>query len=387
MSSIRIAIEMFEDARWLGGSIYIENLLSALSALPQDERPEVAMRFLSDPTTPLAQRLRAFPVTQTIKGSSRLLARARRLQRAVLRRAPALTKLWPGDRDEVFFPVFDASLPSRRNLYWIPDFQPLRLPDLFDADERRVRKAAMAAIARTRGTLVLSSHAALDDFRTYFPDATVRPVVWTFCSTLVAGSTEQAQLARARHQLSEKFLYVANHFWRHKDHATLFEALHLLRQRGLVIPVVCTGLMEDRRAPDHVPALRRRVEQWELDEQICFLGLVSRAEQVELFRMAAAVVQPSRFEGWSTVIEDARALGRPVIASDIPVHVEQLADYPGSCIFPVSDPAGLASALADAWPKLASGPDLVQEEQAAARLVDRRLERARAFVTLVQSVA
>ena len=30
------------------------------------------------------------------------------------------------------------------------------------------------------------------------------------------------------------------------------------------------------------------------------------------------------FEGWSTVIEDARSLQVPVIASDLPVNIEQI---------------------------------------------------------------
>ena len=47
----------------------------------------------------------------------------------------------------------------------------------------------------------------------------------------------------------------------------------------------------------------------------------------------------------------------------------------------------LAGILEEAWPKLASGPDLGQERHAAAGLVYRRLELARAFVALVQSVA
>ena len=39
---------------------------------------------------------------------------------------------------------------------------------------------------------------------------------------------------------------------------------------------------------------------------------------------AQAVIQPSLFEGWSTVIEDARALNKFVIASDLDVNKEQL---------------------------------------------------------------
>jgi glycosyltransferase involved in cell wall biosynthesis len=39
---------------------------------------------------------------------------------------------------------------------------------------------------------------------------------------------------------------------------------------------------------------------------------------------AQAVLQPSLFEGWSTVIEDAISLQVPVIASSLPVNKEQL---------------------------------------------------------------
>jgi len=38
---------------------------------------------------------------------------------------------------------------------------------------------------------------------------------------------------------------------------------------------------------------------------------------------AVAIIQPSLFEGWSTVVEDSKALNKFIIASDIPVHREQ----------------------------------------------------------------
>ncbi len=58
---------------------------------------------------------------------------------------------------------------------------------------------------------------------------------------------------------------------------------------------------------------------------------------------AEAVLQPSRFEGWSTVIEDAKAMGQLVIASNIDVHVEQLGDN-GIFFFP-DDPLELANIM------------------------------------------
>ena len=39
--------------------------------------------------------------------------------------------------------------------------------------------------------------------------------------------------------------------------------------------------------------------------------------------MAVAVAQPSRFEGWSLLVEDAIAADRPIVLSDLPVRREQ----------------------------------------------------------------
>ncbi len=65
-----------------------------------------------------------------------------------------------------------------------------------------------------------------------------------------------------------------------------------------------------------------------------------------LLRGAAAVLQPSRFEGWSTIIEDAKSLGKPIVASDIAVHREQL-DGEQSSLLPLDDAAIWADAILD----------------------------------------
>jgi glycosyltransferase involved in cell wall biosynthesis len=71
--------------------------------------------------------------------------------------------------------------------------------------------------------------------------------------------------------------------------------------------------------------------------------MIPRVDQVCLIRASKAVLQPSRFEGWSTVIEDARALGKATIASNFPVHIEQ--DAPGSSFFRMGDPDDCALAI------------------------------------------
>ena len=75
------------------------------------------------------------------------------------------------------------------------------------------------------------------------------------------------------------------------------------------------------------------------------MGLIPRDEQLFLMKHAQAVLQPSLFEGWSTVIEDARSLQAPVIASNLPVNVEQLG--PKGNYFKPHDDETLAEKLKD----------------------------------------
>lgn len=376
-----LVVEFAEDANWMGGAIYLENLLAALCALPQDERPDVRIAFLGSPATPLAARLMAFPIVAPSSNSAPL-ARLRRLHRALVRRWPAIGRLSRGVPGAVYFPAFDTRQTWRRNLYWIPDFQPLVLPEFFESDERAARHHAMAAIAASRGTLLLSSRAALADLGRFFPDAMVDARVWSFCSSIDAGPPERAPPVIERLQLPRKYLVIANQFWRHKDHATAFAALRLLAGQGMRVPLVCTGLQSDRRDAGYFPALMRDAGA-HIGQPLHLLGVIDRADQVQVMRCAAGIVQPSRFEGWSTVIEDAKALGRPVIASDLAVHREQLDAYPEGQLFPTGEPAALAAAIAALWPHVQPGPDGAAEQRAAARRDARRLASGRDFLAIL----
>ena len=68
------------------------------------------------------------------------------------------------------------------------------------------------------------------------------------------------------------------------------------------------------------------VERERLQDLVSFLGVIPRVHQLCLMKHSSAVVQPSLFEGWSTLIEDAKSLQVPVLASRLDVHIEQLGE-------------------------------------------------------------
>ena len=57
---------------------------------------------------------------------------------------------------------------------------------------------------------------------------------------------------------------------------------------------------------------------------------------------AIRLLNPSRFEGWSTPVEEAKALGTPLLLSDISLHREQA---PDAAFFGTDDPQTLARLL------------------------------------------
>jgi glycosyltransferase involved in cell wall biosynthesis len=253
-----------------------------------------------------------------------------------------------------------------RAIGWIPDFQHLRLPDYFTATDRRLRDRTFLELARRAFRVMLSSESAARDFAEFAPAFRHKARVVRFASLLGREPARDPFPTVTRYRLPEKFALVANQFWRHKNHEVVAEALAQLAARGLRIPCVLVGLPADYRDPENVTLSRllQQLAHGGLSGQVIVLGHVPRAELVDLLRAAAVIVQPSRFEGWSTTVEDAKALGRPLLCSDIPVHREQAPKALG--FFGCDDPAALAALLEDRWPSLSPGPGS-EASQARAR--------------------
>jgi len=90
------------------------------------------------------------------------------------------------------------------------------------------------------------------------------------------------------------------------------------------------------------------------------------------------------FEGWSTVVEDAKAVAAPMLLSDLPVHREQTAGMRRAWTFQPRDPDALASRLAEIWPTLPRRPNPAEEEAVAIAHQKRVVEAGRRFVVAVR---
>lgn len=377
-----IGLEMFSAKEWIGGAIYLRNLVYALAALPPAEQPRLRLLYEELAEAELVADLRKFAfvdphiASRDARTNFRL---ARRFLGVARRRAHSLFPVPGSGGLQIVYPGFGPPIPGTVHLHWIPDFQHLVLPEFFSIEECQRRTAAYTEIAKKRTMLVLSSTAALSDFHRFFPDAVVTPRVWSFCSVL-SKRERGGRDVLTTYQLPEKFAYVANQFWRHKDHTSVLVALARLRQRGLQVPLVCTGLERDIRAPGYFDELMSLATELGVRDQVRTLGMVPRADQIEIFRHATLVVQPSLCEGWSTVVEDAKAVAAPILLSDLPVHKEQTAGMRSVWTFAPRNPDALARRLAEIWPMLPRRPNPAEEAAVVEAHEQRVVETGRRFI-------
>ena len=289
---------------------------------------------------------------------------------------------------------FDVVLPVRDNAVhdiptakvgWIPDFQHYRLPELFSLNDLAARDALFDTIARDCELVIVSSESSREDFETFLPLFAGKARVLPFPSILWAAPlSEDPQRIVLNYHLPSKYGLVANQFWRHKNHSVLPDALAILKQQGIELSFVLTGLPTDYRDAEnqHLSEFFQTCARLDVRNQVHFLGHLPYWDMISLMRCAAVVVQPSRFEGWNTSVEDAKALGRPLICSDIPVHRDQA---PGALgLFDANSPEELAQLLSASFSDLDPGPSPLLETSALARSKARAVEFGRSLLSIAQ---
>jgi len=209
-------------------------------------------------------------------------------------------------------------LMSLTNVLIAPDIQHEYCPEFFsprDLDERRRLYTASARHAShicaisefTRQTLierlgipperVTTTHLAADPM--FHPHSPAR---------------EDGQRVLDKHGLKRgEYLLFPGNTWPHKNHATAFQALRVLREAyGLDPLLVCTGSPKEAHGE-----LLAKIRDAGLGERVGFLGYCPASDMPGLYAGAAALVFPSLFEGFGLPVLEAMWCDCPVVCSNV----------------------------------------------------------------------
>lgn len=230
---------------------------------------------------------------------------------------------------------------------WFTDFQHRRLPQLFSSAARWRREGGFRLQIASGRFVMLSSESALRDCKAFYPGVASRASVVRFASRPPAELlTQNPAEIIALYELPARFFYLPNQFWRHKNHKVVLDALSILKARGIDIVIAASGAKDDPREPDYFDGIMKQVAERNLSRNFRYLGMIPLSHVYALLRVSAALINPSRFEGWSTPVEEAKSFGVPMILSDLDVHREQTAGQ--ASYFGTDNPAALADHLFEA---------------------------------------
>ena len=351
MGKKKIGIIFGETYGWAGGFYYVLNLIKSLNYLPESEKPALVVFYEDDKTIKIVQELR-YPFVQFLPINKKATVWEQRLLKIANKfgiKNIIQPLLYSENVVEIALPNnFGSKFPSLARIhraYWIPDFQHKYYPENFASTELLFREENTNNIVAHKFPLILSSQSAARDFNRFYPEAKNLVHVFPFCSLLTDFQPVEIDSYLSDRGISGRYFISPNQFWKHKNHIVVLKAAKILKDRGVNVCILFTG--NEAGNEEYVSGLKQYVEDNGLGEKVKFLGFLDRNVQLSLIQHAQAVIQPSLFEGWSTVVEDAKALGKYVIASNLEVHMEQLVS--GADFFDPLNEEELADLLEQNW--------------------------------------
>lgn len=338
---------------WIGGVYYVQNLISAMTLLQDEDKPKIYVYSHNEKDVDELKDITGYPylVFQQVENKTFFEKVINRLHYLFFPQQGSYLKSVTKQRlkGKFIFPVMDYK-GAREDiaLYWIPDFQELYYPQYFSKKELKFRDKDHRLFLDSKGPTVLSSFAAKNDSLKFYPEYKHNIAVLHFAVKHPDFSDVNFGQLLEKFQIKENYIFCANQFWKHKNHLFLFKAYKKLKDQGFPYQLVCSGQLKSYSDDEYTQSIKDFLKENHLENDIKILGFIDRKEQLCLMQHSYAMVQPSLFEGWSTVVEDAKALNKFIFLSDLDVHIEQ--NPKNACFFDATNEDDLVEKLTNVKP-------------------------------------
>lgn len=321
----RLGILFNFNPKWTGGLIYLLNVVRILDFLDEKDKPTVVVLF--NPALKKYVDEINYPYLELVPNQFPSIYKGYAL--SILKNKNLFVDdLAIQHQLDAVFPMHDYPVKSKLKIKlvsWYADLQHQYYPQFFSKLKIFERNARIKMILRNSKDLVVSSQAVKDDFEKFYKiPKSLKISIYHFVSIIDNLPDLTFEQLREKYNLPQEYYMISNQFHKHKNHKVAFEAVAELKKKGISTHIAVTGRFPEEPNSEYLQQLHDIVNQNELKTSISFLGLIPRGDQLLLMKYAKAIIQPSLFEGWSTVIEDAKSLQVPVIAANLNVNIEQL---------------------------------------------------------------
>ncbi len=321
----RIGILFISDD--IGVIYYLVNIVRTLEYLPDYQKPDIVVFYNSECEKHL--NLFNYPFIKKVWINFRSKNRIKFYLKSLISQKNLFYEIIISECEiDAIFPFNDFPIAVKTNvkiISWIPDFQHKFFPKYFNFLNLILREIRFKSIIKNTNTLVLSSFDSYGHLKKFYKiKNNLNIKILQFVSTIKNNKINNINFVKKNYNIENPFFLVSNQFYEHKNHYVVLKAIKELKEQQYKFQVIFSGKTEDYRNPSYFPSILDFINKNNLQSYIKILGLIPRENQLSLLKNSLAVIQPSKFEGWSTIIEDSKTLSHQIICSKLPVHIEQL---------------------------------------------------------------
>ena len=322
LKKTKVAFIISPNQNWLGEINYFKSLIGSINNLDEPIPIEVYV-FTSEFEKNLVQKKYKkikFIKTSFLNASGFLSFIKKILGKLFDRYDPVISFLLKKNSIDVLSHY--KPIKGFKNISWFPDFQHVHYPLFFSKKEILLRNKLYNNYIKNSEILIVSSESSKKDL-IKFKKEKKRIEVLNFVPEINFSKIKKKRYLQKEIDIKKKYLFTPNQFWIHKNHICIIEALNILKKKGIKIQCIFTGSSYDHRNQNYFSDLMKKIKFYKLENQIKYKGILPYNKIINLLYNADIIINPSFFEGWSTVVEEAKILDKKILLSNIDVHIEQ----------------------------------------------------------------
>lgn len=213
-----------------------------------------------------------------------------------------------------------------KSLSFIADFQHLYFKNNFSLWGKIMRNFNTILCAYFSSKILLISQDAQKDLKKISNTAHKNSVLSKFVFQIPAKKEiDNLSFLKKKYKFNKPFFYVPNQYWVHKNHFIILKAIKYMKKKNNLknILILSSGLSVDYRNPGHFIEIKKFISDNNLENNYKYLGVIPFKDVLSLIYHSIAIINPSKFEGRSSTVEQAKSMDKKIILSNINIHKEQ----------------------------------------------------------------
>jgi len=334
----------FKKNSWLGGYNYFKNLFECIYSNPERKIDCILIfnsRFKNE-----AQNYNLDHLITNIVDKKNLFFRIfSKLKIFFLGKDQSIDIFLQSNNIEIISHTGFLGKNSQINSFpMIYDAQELHLPQLFTLRQRFFRFLNIFLISKHSTRILVASDAVKQDLKKIYKKTQNKiEIIPQTVGVPDIKKLSDINNLKLKYKFKEKYFFLPNQYWVHKNHFLVLEALKYLNKNNKNFLVLSTGFKFDHRNKNYFKKIEKFIFDNNLNKNFLILGIVPYLDLMSLMYHSIALINPSKSEGWSNTVEQAKSYSKKILLSNIPVHLEQKPDR--AIYFDPNDPIELAKCM------------------------------------------